>query len=633
MADLNVNIKGNSAQGEAALKRTDAEMKKLGNTSKKTSSVLQNFKNNWMSITATVGIGVVAMKGAVSAAAKQEKSDVQLAKALELIGDTSQETLTDMKALGDEIQNLTTVGDEDSQMLMSLALNMGVAKDKVEEATKGSIGLAASFEKAGLSQETAMKGVALAFQGNFSQLERYIPALRDTKDETKKMAILQREMAKGFEVAKSETMTFEGAMKQMKNAVGDAQEAIGSALIPILVPLVKGIKTAAEWFQKLPGPVKIAGIAIAGALGAAIVVAKLFNTTLLANPFILIASLAITAGAFIIANWGKIKVFFKFLWEKIKMWSDIAWSGIKVGALKLVPILTDVAKWAFLPWRLQIDAIIKAANLLGAKIKFTTGELLDTAKGAAEKQLEIEKDLLNKKLELNRTAKERKREEEAKEEAIAAAKEEEEKKKLAKKDEEEKARKDGKAAEDVDREKKLQEEFQKLSKDTLGIRTAMLKAGTDAASSEKATIGSVAAEGIRALAESLSNQMKIRAIAAAASLNFAAAAGYGAAAAGIKALGGRVASSLTGGKKFEEGGIIDEPVLGIGQRTGQSYLFGEAGREKISRTDEIAGQDGGNGEGMSVTINGNLIIQPATLSDSPSAIRQTLNVRQYKRGS
>jgi len=118
-----------------------------------------------------------------------------------------------------DIQKVTTVGDEQTLQLMTQARNMGVAVDKTEEATKGAIGLAEKFKKAGLGQETALKGVALAYQGNFSQLERYIPALRNAETEAEKMAILQEEMASGFDLATEAAKTQAGQIQQTGNAL------------------------------------------------------------------------------------------------------------------------------------------------------------------------------------------------------------------------------------------------------------------------------------------------------------------------------------------------------------------------------------------------------------------------------
>jgi len=43
-------------------------------------------------------------------------------------------------------------------------------------------------------------------------------------------------------------------------------------------------------------------------------------------------------------------------------------------------------------------------------------------------------------------------------------------------------------------------------------------------------------------------------------------------------------------KSYAQGGMIDEPVIGIGQRTGKRYVFGEAGPEKVTPTPHNTGR-------------------------------------------
>jgi len=166
-----------------------------------------------------------------------------------------------IQAFAADVQKVTTVGDEQTIALTTQARNFGLAVEDVQQATIGAIGLAEKFKKAGLSQETALKGIALAYAGNFSQLERYIPALRSAKDEAEKMAILQDEMANGFNLAKEAAKTQTGQLQQMKNEMGDVKEEIGEGLIPVLLKIssiirdsIKGWKLFFNLFKKQINP-------------------------------------------------------------------------------------------------------------------------------------------------------------------------------------------------------------------------------------------------------------------------------------------------------------------------------------------------------------------------------------------
>ncbi len=198
---------------------------------------------------------------------EQEIAEQSLVSALEVKGQATQQEISRLKDYASAIQKVTTVGDEQTLGLLTLATNMGIVQEKREEALRGSIGLAEAYAKAGLSQETAMKGIALAYEGDFNQLQRYIPALKTAKDETEKMAILQEAMANGFEMAKDKTKTGAGAMVQFSNQVGDLKEKLGDMIKGVLLPLVKVLNSIVSFMNDYPRLTKsvIAGIsAIAG---------------------------------------------------------------------------------------------------------------------------------------------------------------------------------------------------------------------------------------------------------------------------------------------------------------------------------------------------------------------------------
>jgi len=206
---------------------------------------------------------------------EQEKADTRLAQALKNVNEYSEENFRLFKQQASAIQNITIVGDEQSEMLQTLALNMGINTKRLDEATRGAIGLSSAFSSAGLSQETAMKGVALAYQGNFEQLQRYIPALRTTKDVTEKMAILQKAMADGFKMATEEAKSGAGQMQQFSNLVGDFKEEIGDLIKSALMPMIQTGKPIVQWLNDMDEGTR--------------------NTTLAMSGFILITPKLITA--------------------------------------------------------------------------------------------------------------------------------------------------------------------------------------------------------------------------------------------------------------------------------------------------------------------------------------------------
>jgi len=170
-------------------------------------------------------------KKIIMAAGEQEKAQMLLSNAIKLTGNETKTSIDKLSLFATNIQKVTTVGDEATMNLMQLGLQMGIAGDQIENSTMSAIGLSKAF---GVDLNTSMKLVALATEGEYSMLGRYIPALRTAKTETEKAAIANDAMAKGFEMAKAERGTFIGQTEALTNRIGDLYETVGMALLPVL---------------------------------------------------------------------------------------------------------------------------------------------------------------------------------------------------------------------------------------------------------------------------------------------------------------------------------------------------------------------------------------------------------------
>jgi hypothetical protein len=133
------------------------------------------------------------------------------------------------EAFASSIQQATVYGDEEVLSLMQLMKSLGVTSNKLEQATRMAIGLAAAT---GRDVRSMSMYIALAQQGEFTMLRRYIPALRATTDATEQLQIITEFAAAGFEIAKAKAETASGAIQQMKNAYSDVAEVIGDSFLP-----------------------------------------------------------------------------------------------------------------------------------------------------------------------------------------------------------------------------------------------------------------------------------------------------------------------------------------------------------------------------------------------------------------
>lgn len=73
--------------------------------------------------------------------------------------------------------------------------------------------------------------------------------------------------------AKERFKTVASQLQTAKNSLVEMGIAIGEIVLPVLVPLIGAVKDAAVWFAGLPGPVKTAGVALAGISGSFLLVA------------------------------------------------------------------------------------------------------------------------------------------------------------------------------------------------------------------------------------------------------------------------------------------------------------------------------------------------------------------------
>jgi len=104
---------------------------------------------------------------------------------------------------------------------------LGVQTSQLEEAAKGVIAL----KSVGLEEAAAQKAVAMAMQGNYDMLKRYVPALRSATSESEKAQIVNDLFAKGYDQQAQQLDTVSGQWGLLKTRIGDVWEEIGAAIM------------------------------------------------------------------------------------------------------------------------------------------------------------------------------------------------------------------------------------------------------------------------------------------------------------------------------------------------------------------------------------------------------------------
>jgi len=226
---------------------TEQFTKKMDMAARKWQAVGKKIEAEGRRLTMQLTAPIVAMGAlAVKAFAEQEQAIAKMQAAIRANGKDVATVTADYRKFASELQKVTVVGDETTLALLQLAETMQAADPK--QAVEGAIALSRAL---GVDLESATKMAVQAQQGQFTMLQRYVPALRSANSDTEKAAMVQKLYADGMELAKAETETTTGRLLQMKNAMGDLAEEFGGILADYITPFIKRLKELADRFQGL----------------------------------------------------------------------------------------------------------------------------------------------------------------------------------------------------------------------------------------------------------------------------------------------------------------------------------------------------------------------------------------------
>lgn len=169
------------------------------------------------------------------------------------------------------------------QFVSSMSMAVGVADDELRPAlaqlvrATGDVGKAQSLLRtaldvsagSGKSLSTVVQGLSRASQGQFTALRRLGIPLDENIIKTKDFDAVLRVLAQTYGGQASVAAgTAEGQMRRFGVAVGEAQEAIGAALLPALEAILPKLIGLAQWVQRNSGLIVGIGTAVAGFAGA-----------------------------------------------------------------------------------------------------------------------------------------------------------------------------------------------------------------------------------------------------------------------------------------------------------------------------------------------------------------------------
>lgn len=183
------------------------------------------------------GMLLSGMKSAIDLAGKQELAEKKLEVSL---GRRSQALLDQASAL----QQVSTFGDEAIIEAQALIAAFVDDEDQIKAATKATLDLAAAK---GMDLSAAADLVSKSLGSSTNALSRYGIEVKGAVGSSERLESLTGNLADVFGgQASAQAETMSGKMEQMKNALGDAAEAFGELLFPLVIPLAEGLKLIGE---------------------------------------------------------------------------------------------------------------------------------------------------------------------------------------------------------------------------------------------------------------------------------------------------------------------------------------------------------------------------------------------------
>lgn len=233
----------------AAVTLDDSDFKRvLGSLEQSTTAVFKKIAGIAAGLFGLKSIADYA-KNAVKAYIVQENAVDGLSRALQAVGQGDYKKKLQDVAKG--LQDVTAYGDEATMATMTLGLNMGISADRMEEATKAAMGLAAKYNN--LDVNSAMRLIARAQAGNTSMLKRYAITLDESKSKQEQFNELLKKGEQAFPLAQART--FGQKLQQLWNAWGDLSEQVGEFIITLFdldeaqADSMNLIKQATDWMK------------------------------------------------------------------------------------------------------------------------------------------------------------------------------------------------------------------------------------------------------------------------------------------------------------------------------------------------------------------------------------------------
>lgn len=266
MASLKFRIIIEKDSAKASVKEVETQVEGL----KAKAETPQNLKFNAQNALATIRdvmLNLQSLKslvdGVINKANDFLNASLKQKQAVKLVNIAFKEQAKEILNLASGLQAVTNHGDEELLPLMAkLAQTYKLTSSEVSLLSPLLIDFAEANASTGMTISTAFDLMGRALTGNTSMLGRYGIELDKTRLAQEGVSYLAEKLSKDYGgVSKA----LADLRLQNQNAWGDIKEQIGSMLNTLITPLLKGIKSLFDWYNKLTPAVKgfVAGLVIA----------------------------------------------------------------------------------------------------------------------------------------------------------------------------------------------------------------------------------------------------------------------------------------------------------------------------------------------------------------------------------
>jgi hypothetical protein len=198
-------------------------------------------------------LGVVAgFKEALEKFEEFERANIRLEAVLNANDRNVTETMEEYNRFARVTADTTTASKGQVKALLELAETYGLTGKAAEQAASEAMGVAAVTGK---DAETLMRvSQAMAKGGDLQSIQhflRFIPQLRDARNEAELLEKWERLVAAGGDVMAKQLDTASGQLDKAKQRMGAFGKEVGGAVATGIQPLTKALGEAAEWFSHL----------------------------------------------------------------------------------------------------------------------------------------------------------------------------------------------------------------------------------------------------------------------------------------------------------------------------------------------------------------------------------------------